>query len=863
MKTIRAFMRQHYPAMILSFSIPVVLMIVAYYSIGIYPGSERSILATDSFAQYANFHASFKNVLQGKQSIFYTWSGSLGLNYWALAAYYLNGLFTPLVGLFDNATMPDTIYYLTLLKFGASGLSFWFFAQHTFKLDRWLTVGLSISYALMSYAVGYSVVIMWLDTFVYLPLIVWGIHRLFEQKKPVLLFSSYLLLFISNFYMGFMVGVFTFLYAIIRTLCNWSEYKGQFLSYLGTSLLAGGASMITVLPAVIDLRTNGESLSPMYTFLTPDTGPWDFIAKNMVGVYDTSKYESMPFIYIGLIPLVFCVYYFLSKEVAWKEKIGYGSLFLLLIASVYVYPLNLFWHGLHVPNMFLFRFSFLVSFLVILLAGYGLERFKKEDSDRLVNGVLGIIGIFLLFVFFSNKKRYDVITMESLILTIGLLLIYLSIWLLWVSKYKVKKWIPVVLLILMIGEAGYNARSMVVGILSDWGYPSRILYTKNYEETKQLIEQTNQKEESFFRLENLDVESLNTSFNFGSHGVSMFSSIRNRHSSQYLNALGFRSLGTNLTIEYVNNTLLADTLVGMKYNLAKDDLMKFGYKKVSSAGEYTLYENEYALPLGILTDDKIYEPTAVQNQTELFNHLSGMEGELFSFGEAALIETENAIVTEGKTLTIAEEEPALPKQVTWLVTVPAKSQGYLSLVAKDMAEAVSVNVDLRVDGVSRKTGLINTGQYYNLGYYDEPTTVEVTAAFSEGKQKVELYRPDAVFLNTERFKTAAEKMQEKGIEIQTQGRTANASVSLNKEQVLLTTIPYDRGWKVLIDGEPAEITTFKDAFLSVKLPAGKHDIEFIFLPQGFVLGASLFGSCILIFSGCLWWRKKRQSEAVK
>lgn len=856
-------MTKYYPAMFLSFGIPVVLMIIAYYSIGIYPGSERSILATDSFAQYANFHASFNNVLHGKQSIFYTWSGSLGLNYWALSAYYLNGIFTPLVGFFNNETMPDTIYYLTLLKFGFSGLTFWFFAEHTFKINRWLKVGLSISYALMSYAVGYSVVIMWLDTFVYLPLIIWGIHRLFEQKKPALLFVSYLLLFLSNFYIGFMVGVFTFLYTVIRTLCHWKQYKRHFLSYIGTSFLAGGASMITVLPTVIDLRANGESLSSVYTFLTPDTGPWDFVAKSMVGVYDTSKYESMPFIYIGLVPLIFCVYYFFSKKITWKDKLGYGSLFLFLIASIYIYPLNLFWHGFHVPNMFLFRFSFLFSFLMILLAGYGLEQFEKVESNRLVNGVLSICGVFLLFVLFSNKKRYDVITLESLVLTIALLLIYLCIWLLWVSPTKVTKWIPLVVILLMIVEAGFNARTMVLGVLNDWGYPSRVLYTKHYDETKELVEQANRKEESFFRLENLDVESLNTSFNFGFHGVSMFSSIRNRHSSQYLNALGFRSLGTNLTIEYVNNTLLADTLVGMKYNLAKDDLMKFGYKKISSVGEYSLYENQYALPLGILTDDKIYKPDAVQNQTELFNHLSGLEGELFSFGEAALIGNENAIVTENETVTIAEKEPNLPKQVTWLVTVPAKTQGYLSLVAKDMAEAVSVKVDLKVSGVSRKSGLINTGQYYNLGYYDQPTTVEVTASFSEGKQKVELYRPDAVFLNTDRFVKAVDKMQEKGIDFQTEGRKAKASVSLNKDQVLLTTIPYDKGWKVLIDGKKAEVTTFKDAFLSVKVPAGKHDIEFVFLPQGFVVGASLFVICIMLFTSYVWWLQRNQRQQIK
>nr|WP_029948344.1 YfhO family protein [Enterococcus crotali] len=864
MKKIWTFTKQHYLTILLSFSIPAVVMIVVYWLIGIYPGSERSILATDSFAQYANFHASFNNVLQGKQSIFYTWSGSLGLNYWALAAYYLNGLFTPLVAFFDNGNMPDALYFLTIIKFGAIGLSFWFFANATFKLNRWLIVGLSVAYALMSYTVGYSEVIMWLDAFVYLPLIVLGIHRVLDQKKPTLLFVSYLLLFLTSFYMGFMIGVFTFLYALIRTILKANQTKWAFPMYLFTSVLAGLASMVTILPTLLDLKNNGENLSSIYTLLTPDTGAWDFVAKSMVGVYDTSQYESMPFIYIGLVPLIFCVYYFLSKHISWKDKLGYGSLFALLIASVYIYPLNLFWHGMHIPNMFLYRFSFLFSFLLILLAGYGLEKFEASESNRLVNGVIGIGGVFLIFMLLSNKKRYDVITMNSLIITFVFLIIYAGIWLFWVSTNKGKKWLPFIVLVLMIGEAGFNAKAMVEGILVDWNYPARSLYTEDYAEIKELVDFSKQQNTSFFRTEKLDGETTNKSFNFGYHGVEMFSSIRNRNSSQYLNALGFRSNGTNLNIEYMNNTLLADALVGMKYNLAEQDIMKFGYKKIKNAGNYSLYENQYALPLGFMTDNGIYEPEAVKNQTELFNHLAGTSGEFFSFGEATRVSVNNAIVSDDDGVTIGETEPNLPREVTWLVTVPGKSQGYLSLVPKNFSDAMGVKINVSVNGVQRKKGLVNTGQYYNLGYYEKTTTVKVTTTFSDGdNQKLMLFKPDAVFLDTESFSSAVEKIRENGIDMQTTGRRATAEVSLVKDQVLLTTIPYDRGWKVLIDGEKANVTAFKEAFLSVQVPAGKHQIEFVFLPQGFVIGASIFGSCLFLFSGYLWWLNRQQRLARK
>jgi hypothetical protein len=34
---------------------------------------------------------------------------------------------------------------------------------------------------------------MWLDAFIYLPLVILGIHRLMDQRKPTLLFVSYFL----------------------------------------------------------------------------------------------------------------------------------------------------------------------------------------------------------------------------------------------------------------------------------------------------------------------------------------------------------------------------------------------------------------------------------------------------------------------------------------------------------------------------------------------------------------------------------------------------------------------------------------------------------------------------------------------
>lgn len=141
----------------------------------------------------------------------------------------------------------------------------------------------------------------------------------------------------------------------------------------------------------------------------------------------------------------------------------------------------------------------------------------------------------------------------------------------------------------MSTEAFINSDFMVRGVLKDWNYASRSLYTEPYPSIKALVDKTKSDNDTFYRMENLDPVSSNDAFNYGYSGVSMFSSIRNRHSSGYMDQLGFRSRGTSLNIRYQNNTLLADAFTGIKYNIAKTkDLNKYGFTKTQSVGEYNL-----------------------------------------------------------------------------------------------------------------------------------------------------------------------------------------------------------------------------------------------------------------------------------
>lgn len=863
--TIKAKIKSSFknPYAYLAFFIPITIMAICYACLGIYWGSSRTVLASDAFSQFSNFHASFNNVLKGKESIFYTWNSSLGLNYWALISYYLGGIFTPIVFFFDNSQIPDVIYLLTLLKIGLAALSFWYFSKNTYKLSDYTHVALAVSYSLMSYITVHSELIMWLDAFIYLPLVFLGLHRLMDQRKPALLFFSYFLVFISNFYFGFMIGLLSFLYYFAKTFGNWSTYKRSIPHYFLTSLLAGGASMIMILPVVADLRANGEGLSAIIMKKTAATGPADFFIKNMIGVYDTTKYDSIPFVYIGLIPLIFCLFYFLSKQYLLRQKILYGLIFVFIFTSFYIEPLNLFWHGFHSPNMFLFRFSFTCSFLVIVLAGYGLEAFTRKELPKVLTIGLLLTTSFIITYSFYHKDTYSYLTLNHLLITLGFLVVYLGVLLYYrrihnffgqVAPFYLKK-LSIILLLMMSLEAGLNTYGIVNGILKDWNYPSRSLYSGPYPDYKDAVNTTQKKDkDGFYRIESLNPITANESINYGFHSISQFSSIRNRNSAQLLHKLGYRSRGANANTRYENNTLIADSLFGVKYNLSKNLPQKYGFTEDYRNSTYQVYKNAYALGLGAIVPNDVNKLTMdpvnmLSNQSDLINAMTKTTQLFYTYSTPKVTHLENVTVVDAKdksTVTYKEKEFNIGKKITWEVFVPANKQAYLKLQPTDYNQIKSSTAEVSVNGQKHSTQLKNNGQYYNLGSYLEDTTLTFSVDFF-GTPEVSFVPPTVIFLNLDSYKTAFDKLKEQSVNFNVKGRTATAEVTVGNDEMLFTTIPYDNGWQAYVDGKEVPIKAFDDALITIPLTKGTHKIELRFLPEGLILGFYLLLACVTLF----------------
>mgnify|MGYP002856521625 CR=1 FL=1 len=80
--------------------------------------------------------------------------------------------------------------------------------------------------------------------------------------------------------------------------------------------------------------------------------------------------------------------------------------------------------------------------------------------------------------------------------------------------------------------------------------------------------------------------------------------------------------------------------------------------------------------------------------------------------------------------------------------------------------------------------------------------------------------------------------------------------------VLFTTIPYDEGWSIYVDGEKTQFTGFGDSFITVDLEPGIHEVMFSYWPEGLTAGIIISLSSLVgfVLSCLILYRKKRLAE---
>ena len=825
-------------------------MIGVYLSQGIYWNSDTSPLLGDGFHQYVIFDIALRNILHGNGSLFYTFTSGLGLNFYALSSYYLGSFLSPLVYFFDLTNMPDAVYLTTLLKFGLIGLSTYFSLNKLFQsIPNPLKLALSTSYALMSFTVSQLEIKTWLDVFILIPLIITGLHLLITEKKFILYFTSLSILFIQNYYFGYMTALFLIFWYLCQISWDFKTRKSSVLDFIITSFLAGMTSLIMTLPTLFDLQTHGEKLTEVTKFQTESSWYLDLFAKQFIGSFDTTKYGAIPMIFVGLLPFILTILFFTLKSIKFHVKLIYAIFFAFLIASFYIEALDLFWQGMHTPNMFLHRYAWIFSTLLIYTAAEVLNRLREIKIWNFLISLFLVVTGFLATIYL--KSHYSFLTNLNILLTLEFLIVYSLLLLAVIKKFISVNLFAILISLFIMVEISLNASSQMDGIAKEWGFASRSAYSRDIPAMESFSTYI---EDPFTRTEKLQTQTGNDSMKFNYNGISQFSSVRNRSASSTLDKLGFKSSGTNLNLRYANNSILADSLFGIQYNISDSPIDKYGFQDIYQKDNLTLYENQYYLPIAfasqsVYNDVKFTEHT-LDNQASFLNQLADVNFDYFSPIPYEKAENTDDLIS----VTSSSNEDAA---IQYQIEVPENSQVYLSFTNLHFSNDKQKKVDILLNGEKKTFTTDNVFSFFNLGYTKETKTFNIDVSFP-GNSQVSFESPTFYRLDTKTFTEAIQKIKEQPVTVSTSKNKVFATYDVKQDTSIFFTIPYDKGWSAYQDGKKIEIRQAQTGFMKVDVPKGKGTITLSFIPNGFVIGAICSFTSLLLFG--IYNHKRKSSK---
>ena len=786
----------------LSFFLPASVVLAAFAGMGIAPFGDKSTLIMDLSNQYVEFLNGLKY-----GDIFFSWSKSLGTNYIGLFSYYVSSPFSILTLFFPNSMMPVAILFLTVLKIGLCGLTFGILLQSKFGQERYSIALFSLFYGLMSYNIAYSMCIMWLDAVIWLPIIILGIERILEGKSGKGFITALFLSFLSNYYLSYMVVLFVSLYFVYRCLEE-ALPKAKFLICLRRFILGGitaaALSAFLLLPTLASLfegkiGDHGVDYSTAFNFTLPD-----FFGKLLPFRYDSITNAGAPFLYSGTIPLLLFLGFFCLKKIRLRSKLLTGAFTLILFFSLWISALDKIWHVFQFPNWFPYRYAFVLSFLMILTA---------YRAFLLINW--NIRSVFLGLTIFA----------------------------------------------LCSAEMYGNTFAILKGLDQEFGYESDSAYRGYRKDVSDLLSATPGRKDSgrdFYRVGATLERSKNEPIGFGYNGITHYSSTYHRNVNHFLARLGFAQ--AHIWSSYFGSTMLTDALFSVRYVLSDHPVSPY-YSRVTENDLAALYYNPYTISIGTVVDcqslsgfDFVDNPFKLQNN--LIQALTGTSGT--SGFEKDNNDTDSTDLDGTATTGIDPDGKCFTEIET------ASSSGSTAVEYRFLSEGKPVYAFFTGGAYGDKLSV--NGNYVSPLFTNETRCIQYIGTFEAGTPvsvMVDTLNAAAVEssfyqLDTNTLRTAVETMKSSGFLPDHYDRQSiSGTVTAGNGDVLFTTIPYDAGWNVYLDGKQVQKEVFADTFLVIPLTAGTHTVKMVYTAPGLIPGivVSLISLIIVIIKAITGQKK--------
>ena len=877
--------------------IPMVLFYLMYLiTQQLYPFGDGTVLVLDLNGQYVSFYEGLHDILRGEADLLYSFSRNLGGEFLGIYDYYVASPFAMLLALFPKRFMLEALLILFLIKAGLCGLfmGIYLHKHAAGEPNRLVVLAFSVMYALSSYCVVQQHNSMWIDAVLWLPMLCLGIESLIKYGRFRLYVFALAITIHSNFYIGYMAVIFTVAYCFYWYFAhnqnnenNPLGEKAHFLKSVGRvavwSVLAVGIAALAILSARYALSFGKDEFSNPNWEVTQKFDLFNFFYKLLPSSYDTVRPQGLPFVYCGVLTIIAVPAFFMSKKFSLREKVAAALLILFFVASFATSSIDLIWHGFQKPNWLNYRYSFMLSFFLLVLAYRAFDQILYTSRKALLGTVIAIGAYTVILQKFTDflveeEEKMVIRPFATIWLTLGCLFAYFVLISLYGKvKERQKETVAMVLLFLVCIEVFLSGSSDMHQLDKDVTFSKYSRYNNMIDTVRPITDTIHEYDGGFYRMEKTYFRKTNDNFALGIKGLSCSTSTLNRDTIDFLRSMGYAS--RSHWSRYLGGTPVNDSLLGIKYLITNEDESDYygpalftpedyGYDEdFSPNGQYDVYFNEFALSFayGVADGWLTFDYEAYDNPYDRLNAMITV-----MLGETQTVEVFKPATQNGEPETVNVNVGTADKHHSYKVddktkagvlyydyTVPTDTELFFFYPNRYLREVkLSVNDKTGGQNVSYTgKGTFGGGETNRIVSLGESTTGKLYLKVDIDNDSNNLYviPKDSYiyYIDMETFKDAFTRLGKTQFVIDDTSTDSHLTGTVTTEtarQLMFTSIPYDEGWNIYVDGEKVEIFEANNSLVSFYVEGtGEHTVEMKYMPTTVALGIGVSVICLIIY----------------
>ncbi|MBO6159797.1 MAG: YfhO family protein [Firmicutes bacterium] len=813
------------------------ILLIAYAVGGFYPFGDGLVSWCDMDQQVVPLLGIFKQILQGKDSLLYSFHTAGGMNFWGVFFFFVASPWHLVLLLVPDRNLLEFMNILTMFKMmTASFAAAFYFVRHRQKPQ--MIPFFSILYAFCGYALMFYQNTIWLDCMALFPFMLLSLEELIAKKRilPYLICMSLQMVF--SYYITYMTVVFVFLYFGIM-YCNLPKKQRQavFARFIAASVLAALLTAVVWLPSYLQYLSSGRGTS---------------ILENLAEAeLFTHLKTTLPILYASAPAVALTIYGLVHKPLEPGLHRTYLILLGLTLIPVFLEPINLMWHtGSYMS--FPVRYGYIPLFLLLVCASFYLtkEPAPAEKTNRPLGALLIGAGFLLITLYgvFSKKMislRFEELSyythhlwgneksLQGLSLLFILELLIFSLLFFLYRKGWLKSIIFTFLSFLLLFYSCWNQIDVYM-LSSD--QDERVFDFHAAADLQNFL--TAQGEEDAFYRVKMDKKYFHAN-TLGSLGFNSLGHYTSLTSEPYLFAM--KNLGYSsywMEVGGYGGTHLSDAYMDIAYHIGWTD----GKESLYANDTYQVRKTGACLSLGILSSasndgtNHLEDMTRLEIQELLWAHLFPGKPSPFTAYEPDAFDNAYLYTDDEGQTQLRRDFSYTSGHLIYHLDITRPQTLYFDCFDKlsnDLSEHIYDTFRIRVNDEvissrypnSLQNGLLELGTYSNT-HLDidiellQPVTCRSFGLFSLDELTLQEAVKDAASIGLKKAGPAS----------------LTGSVALDEPKTVYLSVPYDSGFTLKIDGKKAPLAESFEGFMAFELSEGEHEIRLSFIPNGFIPG---------------------------